>query len=225
MTHKLERAGLVLAACLATATVAQAQSAGSISGRFGLTRIQPDVDSGDLSAPSFAGTKADIKGDTRLTGGLTYMVTNSIALDLPLAAGFKHDIVGDGAIAGVGKIGEVRALPITLIAQYRLFGANAPWRPYVGIGPTYAKFYNARSTATLTALTGGTPQNPTTLKVDSKWAVTGTLGLSATLAPGWSMEVAVLKTALKTRTTLSTGQTLDATLDPWSYCLSVGYRF
>ena len=228
MTHGINRvaaAGWMAACALVAAGSAQAQSAGSVIGRIGATQIRPDVSSGDLTAPSFAGTQADIKPASAVTGGVTYMLTDRIALDLPLAAGFKHDIVGAGAIAGVGKIGEVKALPITLLGQYRFMGAKDNFRPYLGAGLTYAKFYKARSTAALTALTGGTPSNPTTINVQSKLAATVQLGGNFTLAPGWSLDATVLKTFLKTRTTLSTGQTLDAKLDPLSISLGVGYKF
>ena len=153
------------------------------------------------------------------------MLTDQIAIDLPLAAGFKHDIVGAGAIEGVGKIGEVRALPITLLLQYRFFEANASLRPYIGAGPTYAKFYKARSTAALSGLTGGTQANPTTLSVESKWAPTVQAGATYMINSKWFVDGAVLKTLLKTRTTLSTGQTLDTKLDPWSFTLGIGYKF
>lgn len=216
---------LLLATGLGVSGTAAAQQAGSTLARIGVTKIQPDVESGDLTPPSFAGTKADIEADTQLTAGLTYMVSDHLAIDLPLSAGFKHDIVGDGAIGGVGKIGEVKALPITLLAQWRFLGADAPLRPYVGFGPTYAKFYKARSTAVLTALTGGSPANPTTLAVESKWAATAQVGASLMLSPRWFADVSLQKTRLKTRTTLSTGQTLDAKLDPWSACVSVGVKF
>lgn len=226
MTQGINRvAAAVWVACLATAGMAQAQTAGSIILRGGVTQITPDVTSGDLSAPAFAGTKADIKANTQPTGGITYMLTDAIALDLPLAAGFKHEIVGDGAIAGVGKIGEVKALPVTLMAQYRFMGAKAAFRPYLGAGITYAKFYKARSTAALTALTGGTPSNPTTISVQSKWAATVQLGGSYAFSPAWSLDATVLKTFLTTRTKLSTGQTLDAKLDPLSVSVGVGYKF
>jgi outer membrane protein len=218
-------AAAALACLLLASAAAQAQSAGSWLVRLGGTQIKPDVTSGDLTAPSFPGTQADIEADTQPTAGITYMLRDNLSIDLPLAAGFKHDIVGAGAIANVGKIGEVRVLPATLLLQYRLFPAAAPLRPYIGLGPTYARFYKARSTAALTALTGGTPANPTTISVESKWGFTGQLGLNASLAPRWSIDAAVLKTALKTRTTLSTGQTLDAKLDPWSYTVGIGYRF
>jgi len=223
--NKKFHAAIVLVTGLVTAVGASAQSAGALLGRVGATQIKPQVSSGDLTAPSLPGTQADIKANTQLTGGVTYMVTDQFSLDLPLALGFKHDIVGAGAIGGVGKIGEVKALPVTLLGQYRLFGAGDALRPYVGVGPTYAKFYKARSTAVLTALTGGTPASPTTLTVQSKWTYSLQLGLSYALAPGWMLDAAVLKTPLKTRTTLSTGQTLDAKLDPTSVTVGVGYKF
>jgi outer membrane protein len=226
MAHGIHSAAaLCLAAGLLACGAASAQSAGSLLGRVGATQIKPQVKSGDLTAPSFAGTQADIKSDTELSAGLTYMVTDNIAVDLPLSFGFKHDIVGTGAIAGVGKIGDVKALPMTLLAQYKFLDANAPLRPYLGVGPTYAKFYKARSTAALTALTGGTPSNPTTLTVDSKWALTAQVGATYVFSGRWYADATVLKTFLKTRTTLSTGQTLEAKLDPLSFCVSVGYRF
>ncbi len=222
---QVARALAAAAALLAGTGAAWAQPAGSIVVRGGVTQIAPDVTSGDLTAPSVAGTRADIKSNTQPTGGITWMWTDQIALDLPLSAGFKHDLVGDGAIAGVGKIGEVRALPITVLAQYRFFGAQADLRPYVGAGPTYAKFYKAKSTAALTALTGGSPANPTTLSMESKWGLTVQAGLALRFAPQWTLDGFVAKTALKSRATLSSGQTLDAKIDPWSYSLGVGYRF
>ena len=219
-------AALVLVAGAAASGVAMAQSAGSVLARVSATQLKPDVSSGNLSAPVlFAGSQIDMKSDTQPTAGLTYMLTDNIALDLPLSAGFKHDIVGAGAIGGVGKIGEVKLLPISLLAQWRLFDAQAPLRPYLGIGPTYAKFYKARSTAALTAMTGGTPSSPTTIEVDSKWALTLQAGASYRVGPRWFVDAAVQKTALKTRMRLSSGQSLDADLDPWALSLSLGYQF
>lgn len=224
MAQRFILAALAAAGLLA-ASAAQAQGAGSLTVRVGVTEITPDTKSGNLTAPSFAGTKAAVGANTQPTAGLTWMWTNNIAFDLPLAAGFTHEITGDGAIAGVGKIGEVKALPATLFVQYRFGAPDATVRPYLGAGPTYAKFYKARSTMALTGLTAGTPTNPTTLSVQSKWTASAQVGLAWRLTPKWSLDTAVIYTPLKTRTTLSTGQTLDATLDPTSVTLGVGYRF
>ncbi len=224
MTTNTIRFALLSLAMLGSATV-HAQAAGSWLVRAGATNINPDVTSGDLSAPSLAGTKTDVSSSTRLGGGITYMYTDHLAVDLPLALPFKHELTGDGAIAGVGKIGEVKAMPMTVFAQYRFGEANAQFRPYVGAGPTYAKFFKERSTATLSALTGGTPANPTTLSVKSKLALSLQVGMSVALNEKWFVDAMVAKTFLKTRNTLSTGQTLDITLDPVTVSLAVGMRF
>lgn len=220
-TFRMTAATAALTLCAA----ATAQTAGSWLVRAGATNISPQVESGNLTAPSFPGTQADVGDDTRLSGGITYMVTNNIAIDVPLALPFTHELTGDGAILGAGKIGQVRSLPITALVQYRFGEANAKFRPYLGAGPTYAKFYKARSTAALTALTGGTPATPTTLSVDSRLALTIQAGVSFAINERWFVDGMIAKTFLKTRTTLSTGQTLDTRLDPVTISLGVGYRF
>lgn len=215
----------LLSLAMAGSVAAHAQAAGSWLVRAGVTNITPDVTSGDLSAPSLAGTKSDVGASTRLGGGITYIVNEHFSLDMPLALPFKHTLTGDGAIAGVGKIGEVKVLPMTLFAQYRFGEPTAAFRPYVGAGPTYAKFFKERSTATLSGLTGGTPANPTTLSVESKLVPTIQLGGTWTLNERWFVDAMVAKTFLKTRTTLSTGQTLDIKLDPVTVSVAVGMRF
>jgi outer membrane protein len=216
--------GCALAALLANGA-AHAQTAGTLMLRAGATNIKPNVTSDDLTAPSLPGTKADIRSSTRLSAGVTYMLTDNIAVDVPLALPFKHEIDGAGSIDGVGKIGEVKSLPFTVLGQYRFLDPKSALRPYLGAGLTYAKFYKAKSTAALSALTGGTPSNPTTLEIDSKLAATIQLGASYAFDAHWFVDATVTHTFLKTRTTLSTGQTLDTKLDPNAFALSVGYAF
>lgn len=226
MTTSFKCIAVVMAAAgLLAAEQAFAQSAGSVMLRGGATRIKPNVDSGDLSPPAFAGTKADISADTQFSGGFTYMLTDNVSVDIPLALPYKHDIVGAGAIAGVGKIGEVKALPFTIFGQFRFLEAQAPLRPYLGLGLTYAKFYKARSTAALSALTGGTPSNPTTISVKSKFALTPQLGATWLIDERWFVDASWSRTFLKTRTTLSTGQTLDAKINPDAFGVTLGYKF
>lgn len=215
---------LTLLASSVAVSTAHAQSAGSWSIRGGVTNISPDVTSGNLSAPSLPGTKTDVKSATQVSGGITYMYTDHFAVDLPLALPFRHDLVGAGAIAGVGKIGDVKVLPITVFGQYRFLEAQARFRPYVGLGLTYANFFAERGSGTLTGLTnpGGTP---TRLSIDDRWGLTPQLGLVGRINERWFFDVSVAKTYLKTRNTLSTGQTLDIKLDPVTVSLGVGMRF
>ncbi|MEJ6021032.1 OmpW/AlkL family protein [Ramlibacter sp. PS4R-6] len=217
-----KKLAFIAAAFAAAACGAHAQPAGSLTFRVGATMISPDVRSGDLSAPSLPGTKVDVGDSTQLGGGITYMVTDNIAIDLPLALPFRHELTGDGAIAGAGKIGEVRSFPVTLIAQWRFGAANAQMRPYVGAGLTYAKTYRERSTGTLSALTGG---SPTTFKVGSKLAPTLAAGLTYNVNEKWFVEGVVHKTFLKQTAKLSTGQSIDLKVDPWAFSIGVGTRF
>jgi outer membrane protein len=138
---------LFLAILALSATTAFAQKAGTWSASLGVTQISPDVDSGNLTAPSLPGTKVDVSDNTQLTGAVNYSLSDNIVIHLPLGLGFKHNVVGAGAIAGVGTIGTTKALPITLIGQYRFMEANAQLRPYVGGGLSYVKFYKTHGTA------------------------------------------------------------------------------
>jgi outer membrane protein len=222
MKHSKQWAAITVV--LGLAGVANAQSAGSWMARAGVTTIAPQVTSGDLSAPSFAGTKTDVGSATQLGGGISYMLTNNVSVDVPLALPFKHKLYGAGAIAGVGQIGEVQALPITVFLQYRFMEANSKFRPYVGLGATYAKFFNEQGSGTLTALTNpGGP--PTKLKVDSKFTVTPQVGATVAFDEKWFFDIFYSKSKLTTKNTLSTGQTLDIALDPVSYGVAVGYKF
>lgn len=213
-----------LTALLATGS-AFAQSAGSIVVYGGAAQITPKVDSGDLTPPSLVGTKIDVKKASAFVGGITYYWTDNISIDLPISAPFKHDIVGAGAIEGVGKLGTVKSLPATLLAQYRFGEASSSFRPFVGAGVTYAYFFKPKATATLSGITGGTPSNPTTLSMKRRFGTTLELGGAYNITRDWSASLSVTKTFIKTTGSLSTGQTIETTLDPVAIKFGVGYRF
>ena len=222
---------------LATAILATghtyAQSAGTWMVRLGAATITPENPSGNLSAPGFTltssgaaagGSKTSTAADTQLGGGITYMYTDNISVDLPIAMPFRHKLSGAGAVQGVGEIGEVQALPFTVFLQYRFFEANSTFRPYVGLGATYAYFFNEKGSGTLTAMTNpGGP--PTKLKVDSQFALTPQIGATFAIDSKWFLDVFYSKAMLTTTTTLSTGQKVDAALNPESYGIHVGYKF
>jgi len=224
MTQQLLRAGCALA-LVAAFGAAQAQEAGTWSVRAGATRIMPQTKSGNLTAPSFPNTKVDVAADTAITGGITYMLTDHWALDLPVGLPFKHDFYGDDAIAGVGKLGETKVVPATLFAQYRFGEPNATFRPYVGLGVTYSKFFKNRSTAALTAVTGGSPANPTTARIDNKFGLTPQVGFVWNFSDRMFLDVAYYKSFLKTTAHLSSGQSIAMRLNPNVVAIGVGWRF
>ncbi|MEO6279901.1 OmpW family outer membrane protein [Roseateles sp.] len=216
----------LLAVTLLSATgLVHAQSAGSVIVYGGAAQITPQVESGDLTAPSLAGTKVNVKKASSFVGGITYFWTDNISIDLPIAVPFKHDVVGAGAIDGVGKLGTVKSLPMTLLAQYRFGDANSSFRPFVGVGPTYGYFFKPKATAALSGITGGSPANPTTLSMKSRLGATLEFGAAYNVTKDWSASLSVTKTFIKTTGSLSTGQTIETTLDPVAIKFGVGYRF
>ena len=220
----LSRLPLIAAALLAASTLpAFAQQAGTWSLSAGVTRIKPSVDSGTLTG-NIPNVRVGVSNDTRLTGAVNYMATDHLNLHLPLGLGFRHDVTGDGVLAGFGKVAETKALPITLIAQYRFFEANASFRPYLGAGLSYVHFYKEQGSTLLTALTNpGGP--PTGVSFKSKLAPSFQIGGVYKLTEKWFVEGSYTKTLLKTRGTLSTGQTIDVVLDPNCFTVQLGYKF
>ena len=218
------------AIALGTGLSAGAQTSGTWLARVGTTNISPQVTSDNMTAPSFynigttIGTKTDVGGDTQLSGGLTYMYTDHFSVDVPIGLPFKHKLYGDGAIAGAGQIGSVKALPFTVFGQYRFNQANSVFRPYLGLGLTYAYFFNEKGSGSLTAMTnpGGAA---TTLSIESKFALTPQLGFTYVVTDKWMLDASFSKTYLKTRTSLSTGQTIDTRLNPNVLSLGLGMKF
>lgn len=214
------------AALLAGAACAvPAQTAGTWFGGFGVTRIAPNTESGNLSPPSAPNTKVDIASDTQPTFFVGYMLTDNWSVEVPIGFGFEHDINGAGAISGVGRIGTTKVLPVSLFAQYRFLEPQARFRPYVLGGITYAYFYDETSSATLSALNPANPPGGTTMDIDSRFGWSLGLGVTATITERWFVDLHYARTWLKTTTTLSSGQKIDTKLDPDVWTLSVGYRF
>jgi outer membrane protein len=216
---------LLALALLGAFSGAWAQSAGWLI-QGGVTQIAPSVSSGSLSAPSPSGTTVGVSSDTRPTAQLTYVYNDHWSLAVPLGLGFKHKLYGTGAISETGQVGTVTALPITVFGQYRFGEANAKFRPYGMLGLSYAYFHDAQGSA---ALNGLNPINPTGgstgLKVDSKFALSPGLGMFIRVDDRWFVDVSYAKTFLKTTTTLSTGQSIQTTLNPGITSLGVGMRF
>ena len=217
-------AAVAAGAALVAAGPAHAQAAGQWLFKAGWNNIMPKVDSGDLSAPSPPGTKVDVKSASALLLTGAYMVTDNFSVEFLAGLPYKHDIVGDGTIEGVGKIGSVHQISPTLMAQWRFLEPQAMFRPYVGLGVTYAVFYDTEGSGTLTALTNpGGP--PTTISGDHAFGATGELGVTFKVNDQWFVDATIMKTYITTNTTLSTGQSIEVDQDPVAVNVSVGYRF
>ena len=215
---------LVATAALCGAGAVHAQAAGDVMVQLGWNKIMPKVKSSDLSAPSLPGSQINIKSASALFATLTYMVTEDISIEALGGLPYKHDIVGAGAVAGVGKIGSIHQISPTVLLQYRFLSADGPFRPYVGAGPTFAKFYGTKGSAALTAVTN--PGGPgTTIGGDTEWGASLQAGANYKIDKHWFVDASVIKTFISTKATLSTGQETKARLNPIAINASIGYTF
>ncbi len=215
---------LVAAVALCGAGAVHAQAAGQVTINLGWNKIMPKVESSDLSAPALPGSKINIRSASALYATLNYMITDSLSVEALGGLPYKHSIVGAGAVDGVGKIGSIHQISPTVLLEYHLFNADDVFRPYVGAGPTFAKFYKTEGSARLTAVTnpGG---SPTTIGGDTEWGGTLAAGGNYKIDKHWSVNAAIFKTFIKTQAQLSTGQTTKANLNPVSINATVGYTF
>ena len=107
MKHYVKTMALV-AASMCVLPAAQAQSAGTWLIKFGANQIAPDVQSGDLTAPSAPGSRVDVKADIEAIGSFAYMYSDHVSFEGYFGMPYKHDVMGAGAMADVGRIGQVR---------------------------------------------------------------------------------------------------------------------
>lgn len=226
MTLHLHSALTVMAAVAAmgAAAGASAQAAGQWTVKAGVGKITPKVESGDVSAPALPGSKAAIGADTRPVFSAGYGLTDNMSVELHLGLPYKHEISGAGAIAGTGVLGTVKVLPPTLFVHHRYFEPEARFRPYLGVGATYAYFADETGSGKLTALSDiGGP--PTTFSMKNKLAATLQIGLIININEKWFVDGNISKTWLKTKVSYSSGQTQDLTLNPQAVTLGLGYKF
>jgi outer membrane protein len=215
---------LVAAGALAVAGSAAAQAKGQWAVSLGATQITPHVESGAITAPALPNSLGDVGKDTEPVIVVNYGFTDNITGEFTFASPYKHSLYGAGAIAGTGELGTVEALPPTAFVQYRFFSPTSAFRPYVGLGVTYAYFYKETGSFRLTALTN--PGGPaTTFSIDNKWTVSGQVGAVWNFNEKWFLNAALVKTRLRTDVHFSTHQGQHMKLDPNSTMLTLGYKF
>ena len=135
---------------------------------------------------------------------VSYFFTPNFAAELILTYPQKHDVRLGGT-----KIGSVKHLPPTLLAQYHFTGLGA-FKPYVGAGVNYTRFSGVD-------IAGGA----LTVKKNS-WGPALQLGFDYALDKNWSLNFDVKKVYIDTTVSGGVGK---FKVDPVLVGLGVGYRF
>lgn len=227
MVKKLTKsvpAALTLAALLAGPGIASAASAGDWIARAGITHVSPNENtkhaSGQL-AGTLDGSDVDVSSDTQLGLTLSYMVTDTVAVELLAATPFEHDLSISGGALGGTDLGKVKELPPTLSVQYH-FDTATPLRPYVGAGVNYTTFFDEKVDSEAKAV------GVTDIKLDDSFGLAAQIGADYDLGNNWMVNADLryiqIDTTAKVRT--ATGRTdVDVDINPWVYTLAAGYRF
>ncbi len=199
----LRLTALTLAAALAATTAPVfAQSQGDWTLGIGVGYLNPKSDNGTL-----AGLGSDVDDDTRPIFTAEYFFWDNIGVEILLATPFKHDI----SLDGVGRIGDTKHLPPTVSVNYH-FPTNSPWKPYVGAGVNYTKFFEEDS------ILGD-------LDIDSSWGVSVQAGLDYQISDAGSLRLNLRWFDIDSDVKLNGANIGEAEIDPYLIGFSYVHRF
>ncbi|NBR28233.1 MAG: OmpW family protein [Betaproteobacteria bacterium] len=199
----MKLAAMAGVAGLALGMVAPVQAdQGDWLARARLLQIRPSVS-------STIGT-LDVSNEITPEVDFSYFFTENIAAELILATQ-RHTVKNAGA-----DIGKVSHLPPTVTLQYH-FMPKETFRPYIGAGLNYTRFYN------VSLALGATP-----LTVDSNsWGGAMQAGFDVALDKKWFLNFDVKKIYIKTDVKNGTTGAFVSTLkiDPVVVGVGVGMKF
>ena len=194
----------LVAALLTLAAGNTLAAEGDILIRLRALHVAPDVSTtGTLSA-----LDAGVKQSTVPELDLTYMFTDHIGAELILGV-TRHRVT-----SSLGGLGKVSLLPPTLTLQYHL-NPNGQFRPYVGAGINYTRFYD-------NSLSAGGER----VRIDrNSFGPALQLGMDIGLDKNWFMNVDVKRLWIRTDASLGGASLGTLKIDPWLLGVGVGRRF
>ncbi|RBP32532.1 outer membrane protein [Marinobacter pelagius] len=247
------KVGILAAAVMAAAPMAQAYEAGDFLIRAGAVHVAPDDSS---STPVFTGagplegktlvlegTGVGVDSNTQLGITATYMLTNNIGIGVLGATPFQHDIEGEGGLSSFGKLGETKHLPPTITLQYFPMAASSKVQPYAGIGINYTTFFEEKTTSTLTTVidtvanqnygTAPGTVDGSKLELDDSVGIALELGVDYMLTENIGLNAALWWADIDTDATITAYSgdtnvgkiTTDVEIDPMVYMVGVSYKF
>ncbi len=210
-------AAAALVAAMAFGGVASAQdfqpkAAGTFLVDFRATSVAPD-EAGSIFTAGGVDTGLDVKVDSATVPslGLTYFVTDKIAVELILATS-KHTISATTAPTATA-VHDTWVLPPVLSVQYHPLPA-ARFSPYVGAGVNYMLFYS------------GENKNGFTVDVEDGFGYSLQVGADIAISGPWSLNVDVKKVFFDTDARINSGALRsDVSLDPLVVSAGLGRKF
>ena len=194
----------VLVALLAAAGAAQAQDTGNWLVRARALHL-------DSANKDSTGLNLSVNNKTFPEVDITYFFSPNFAAELVLTYPQKHDLRSNG-----GKIGTLKHLPPTLLAQYHFTGLGG-FRPYVGAGLNYTRFSDVKfDPAVVAALQPSIKKSSTGLALQ--------VGVDVPVG-GWLFNVDVKKVRLETDVFAGATKAGTFKVDPVLFSVGLGKRF
>lgn len=211
------RFALALGAALALAGTAQAQDfrpkeKGLLMLNLRVSGVLTDADDAiTTAAGADTGLRAKVGDDVMPTIGLTYFLTDHIAVEA-IAGTTKHTVKATGLVTDVA-VHESWVLPPVVSLQYH-FAPHAKVSPYVGAGLNYMVFY------------GGKDKNGFDVDIDNGFGYALQAGVDVAMQGAWSANVDVKKVFFDTDASINGGALKSKVkLDPWVVSTGLGYKF
>ena len=224
----LSISSLAVASILLLASpVTQAFEQGDLLVRGRIINVSPDESSSVVShgAPlaPIPASKVGVTDDTVVELDFTYMLHKNWGVELILGTS-EHDVPAGGALAFAGDIINASVLPPTLTLQYH-FRPDAKFRPYVGLGINYTKFYDER-------VTGGIDATGAEVDMDSSWGLAAQIGADYMINDDWFINFDAKYIKMETTAHFSGAAVVaggfaevDVDVDPWVFGIGIGKRF
>jgi len=183
--------------------------------------VIPTESSGSIM-PTFPGEEVSVDNAIVPEVDFTYMMTDTIGLEL-IAATSKHHVSGKtGTTGGIGKLASSWVLPPTLTLQYHPL-PTGKFHPYVGLGVNYTMFYNENASAGLETAVGTTNVS---LKNSFGWA--GQIGMdidtSETTFVNFDVKYIDMRTTARLTTTALGLETVRVKINPIVVGIGFGFR-
>ena len=218
-----------LAVCAILGLASQAAYSQQNTVRLGIASITIHSESPNLSSngPAFLTPQpAGITVGDATTLLLSYSRKIDDHWDIELAAGLppSHDVYGTGRLAPFGVTAKVKQAGPTLFANYNFGAPENKFRPFVGAGVNFTKFYDGRSTDSGNIATGG----PTKIRLSNSVGPAAQVGASYKLDERWSICGSIVVAKVKSDLTVTTGsieRTTTIDFRPVVYTLALGYSF
>lgn len=230
----------ILACLLQTAaSSALAQKAGDNIISAGYASIHTSTSLGALNSPVFAAALTDatakISSTPVVSLSWSHMHTDHIATEVAVGIPpqFTVDLYAPYAAALGGPnfpgAASARAVTPTALAKYLFNAPSDKFRPFVGLGISYASFQLVKTNPALPAIGA---LAGTSAKFSASWAPVYNAGLIYNIDERWSISGAATYMPVKTTAAFvaspayGSGTTrMDIKINPTIYSLSLGYRF